>query len=159
MKLRHQSEISSHTFRGAMNLRDNSDNANASPVRETASALTPTLSRSSWRPDQNVSTNDQSLQMELQRTRDYKNMWSLTSTSFWQPCITPFFQLPWQIHHPLYLCAVMLIYDIVPSYSMKFIKSLLWRTYIQPPIKGTKPISKYVPQTVSKWTTLQTAKM
>ena len=40
-----------HTLRGARNLSDNSDSANASPVRATVSAVTPILSRSSCRPE------------------------------------------------------------------------------------------------------------
>lgn len=40
-------EDQKHTLRGARNLSDNSDSANASPVRATVSALTPTLSKSS----------------------------------------------------------------------------------------------------------------
>lgn len=36
-----------HTRKGARNLRFSSDNANESPVRATASALIPILSRSS----------------------------------------------------------------------------------------------------------------
>lgn len=41
-----------HTLKGARNFSDNSDSANALPVRAIASAFTPIRSRSSRRPVQ-----------------------------------------------------------------------------------------------------------